>query len=109
MQIFVVSSLEYVSHVSQQRQLKQIRHEYLLTGLALDIALLYHTMGVCWQDWHLYVGMAVNILSLTFPLLRTAVSKECPKDQIGAVFAGLLLSSIGQPCFFCSHLKRNKN
>ena len=36
----------------------------------------------------MYAGMAVNIFSLTFPLLRTAVSKECPKDKIGAVFAG---------------------
>ena len=40
------------------------------------------------KDWHLYVGSAVGLLSLRFPLLRAAVSKECSKDQIGAVFAG---------------------
>jgi len=38
--------------------------------------------------------MAVNILSLTFPLLRTAVSKECAKDQVGAAFAGVSFVNI---------------
>merc|ERR1719193_2579989 len=64
--------------------------DYPLVALCIGLSVVAHVIyALSYKDWHLYVGMAVGILSLRFPLLRAAVSKECAKEKLGAVFAGV--------------------
>jgi len=64
--------------------------DYPLVAVCIGLSIAAHIIyAFAFKDWHLYVGMAVGLLSLRFPLLRAGVSKECSKDKIGAVFAGV--------------------
>ena len=40
------------------------------------------------QSWQVFLGMAVNLITLTFPLIRSAISKACDQQRVGAIFAG---------------------
>ena len=41
------------------------------------------------QNKQVFIAMAVNLITVTFPVVRSAISKEAPPHKIGAIFAGM--------------------
>lgn len=64
--------------------------DYIIAAISIALAAVSHfAFAFTNEDWHLYAVIAVQLINVKFPPLRSAMSQECAENKVGALFAGM--------------------